>query len=107
MFMADSLAAHKSFAELIAGSKPVLIDFYSDWHDACKVVKPILEEVNRKMGDKVIVLKIDIDKNPKLARLYNIKSVPTLMLFKNNELKWRQAGVTPANTIDMVVRENL
>jgi thioredoxin 1 len=105
--MVDSLTAHKSFAELIAGNQPVLIDFYSDWHDACKAVKPILEEVTHKLGNKVILLKIDVDKNPKLARLYNIQSVPTLMIFKNNEIKWRQNGLAPFSTIEKMIRENL
>lgn len=105
--MVDSSTAHKSFAELIAGNQPVFIDFYSDWNDACKAVKPILEDITLKMGNKVLILKIDVDKNPKLARLYNILSVPTLMIFKDNVIKWRQTGAVPFNTIEKVIRENL
>jgi len=105
--MVESLAAHKSFEELLAGNEPVLIDFYSNYSGPCKEVKPILEEVKEKMGKKVIILKIDVEKNPKLTRLYNIHSLPTLMIFKNNEIKWRQSGTTPSKTIEKIIRENL
>ncbi len=105
--MVDAIAAHKSFVELIAGNDPVLIDFYSDWNGPSKELQPILEEIKRKMGDLVILLKINVDKNPKAQRLYNIQSVPTLMIFKNNEIKWRQNGAASSQTIEKKIRENL
>jgi len=105
--MTESIAAHKSFAELIAGNEPVLINFYSNFSGPCQEVRQILEEVKGNMGNKLIILKVDVDKNPKIARQYNIHSVPTLMIAKKNEIKWRQSGTTPSKTIEKIIRENL
>lgn len=105
--MVESAAAHKSFAELIAGDELVLINFYADWTEACNEVKSILERVRSKMKNEVIFLKIDVNKNPKLTRLYSIQSAPTLMLFKKNQILWKQAGVTPSQVIEKILQENL
>jgi thioredoxin 1 len=104
--MIDTIAAQKTFEELIASGEPVLIDFYADWSPPSLQVKPIIDEIKRKLGRKVIVLKINIDKNPRVARLYNIYSVPTLMLFKDSEIKWRQTGVLTPAAIEKIIREN-
>jgi thioredoxin 1 len=82
-----------NFSSLISDSKPVLIDFHTLWCGPCKVQSPILKEVASELGDKVRVIKIDVDQNPDLASQYQIRGVPTLMIFKNGEVKYRQAGL--------------
>lgn len=82
-----------NFNSLINDSKPVLIDFHALWCGPCKVQSPILKEVASEMGDKVRVIKIDVDQNPDLASQYQIRGVPTLMIFKDGEVKYRQAGL--------------
>lgn len=95
-----------NFDNLISGDQLVLIDFHALWCGPCKVLKPILEEVKQAEGDKVRIIKIDIDKNPNLARRFNVSGVPTLMLFKNGNSVWRQSGVMPAKQISQAIQAN-
>ena len=89
----------KSFKEIINQDKPVLVDFYATWCGPCKTMGPILENVKKKMGESASILKIDVDKNQKLASELNISGVPTLIIYKNGKQIWRQSGVVDANTL--------
>ena len=93
----------KSFGDIINGDKPVLVDFSAEWCGPCKMMPPILKEVKNKLGDGVTILKLDIDSNPAVASAYQIQSVPTLMVFRNGQIKWRQSGVIPAAQIQAVM----
>ncbi|MBS1928410.1 MAG: thioredoxin [Chitinophagaceae bacterium] len=87
------------FEQHIQGNKPVLVDFYADWCGPCKMMAPSIVDVKQKIGERAIVLKMDIDKNPAYASRYNIQSIPTLIIFRKGEILWRQMGVVPAATI--------
>jgi len=96
-----------SFFDIIASEQLVLIDFFAEWCSPCKTMSPILEEVKISLGDRVKVLKIDVDKNQRLAAALNVQGVPTLVLYKKNELLWRQSGVVPMNDIISKINEYL
>ena len=88
-----------NFEKLISGSKPVLVDFSAEWCGPCKMMPPILSDLKRKIGDKAIIIKMDIDKNPAYAQQYAVQSVPTLIIFQSGKIIWRRSGVTQANEI--------
>lgn len=96
----------ESFAEIINGSTPVLVDFTAEWCGPCRMMKPILHDLHQKMGDKVRILKIDVDRNPAVAGSYRVSGVPTLILFQNGNILWRQAGVVPANQLEKVILQH-
>lgn len=95
------------FNEIIASDTPTLIDFAAEWCQPCKMMPPILKEVKRQMGDKVRILKIDVDKNPAIAQKHQIRSVPTLMVMKSGNIVFKQAGVLQANQIVQMLQNHI
>ncbi len=97
----------ESFNDIIASERPTLVDFFATWCGPCKMMHPILEDVKKQLGDEAKVITIDIDKNEVVTNYYRVQSVPTIMIFKNGEIKFRQAGVQTANRLVEEVRKLL
>lgn len=97
----------KKFNELIAGSQPVLVDFYATWCGPCKMMQPILEDVAKQVGSKVKIIKVDVDKNSLAASNFQVRGVPTLILFQNGKPLWRKSGVVPANQLVQVIEQHV
>ena len=95
------------FNEIIQQSKPTLVDFFATWCGPCRMQAPILEEVKKTLGDKVNIIKIDIDQNQQVAQRYNVQSIPTLIVFKGGEALWRAVGVQQANILEAKLREHI
>ncbi len=93
-----------NFNNIIASDTPVLVDFHADWCGPCKVLSPILKEVKKELGDTIKIVKIDIDKNEKLASKYQVRGVPTMLLFKSGKQLWRQSGVLQKDQIISIIK---
>ncbi len=96
---------NKKLSDYIREDKSVLVDFYAEWCGPCKVMHPILEQVKEVMKEEVTILKIDVEKNPATATHYQIQGVPTLILFRHGQVKWRQSGVVPALQLEQVIKK--
>ncbi|WP_282787069.1 thioredoxin [Flavobacterium croceum] len=92
-----------SFGDLINSEKPVLIDFFATWCGPCQMLGPILKQVKDSLGDRITILKIDVDQNQEIASSYQVRGVPTMMLFQNGQMLWRQSGVLSKEDIIQVI----
>lgn len=97
--------ANSSFTDLVKSKTPTLVDFHAEWCGPCKMMKPILEELKNQIGSRARIIKIDVDKNQAIANLFQVKGVPTLALFKNGELKWKQAGVMQVEYLKRIIEQ--
>jgi thioredoxin 1 len=95
------------FKDIIESSQPVLIDFYADWCGPCKVQTPILKKLKKDIGDIARIIKIDVDKHPKLSQSLDIFSIPTVAIFQNGQMKWRASGVQSAAVLKNKIEELL
>lgn len=93
------------FNELINSEQPILVDFFAEWCRPCKTMTPILQDVVSKLNGKARIIKVDIEKNAKAASKYGVKTVPTLVVFKGGEIKWRHSGVIPANQLIEILQK--
>jgi thioredoxin 1 len=99
--------AHEKFNDIIQGEKPVLVDFHATWCGPCKMMAPVIQQIAAEFGDKVRVLKIDVDRNPQVSEAYQIQGVPTFILFKNGAIKWRQSGAMPRHHLESILQQHL
>ncbi|MGB3179925.1 MAG: thioredoxin [Cyclobacteriaceae bacterium] len=95
-----------NFQKLIKGDRPVLVDFHATWCGPCQTLAPILKEVSAEVNGRAKILKIDVDKNQQLASRYQVRGVPTLILFKNGKQVWRQSGVVQKNQLLKLIDQN-
>ncbi|MDR7130428.1 thioredoxin 1 [Algoriphagus sp. 4150] len=100
-------AKTKTFQELIDGDQAVLVDFFATWCGPCKMMQPILEDTAKQMGDKVRILKVDVDKNQLAAGKFQVRGVPTLILFQKGKILWRESGVIPAHQLVNILKTNI
>ena len=101
------LPKSKTFQELIEGDTPVLVDFFAEWCGPCKMMQPILEDTSKQLCGKVKILKVDVDRNPLAASRFQVRGVPTLILFSRGEVVWRQSGVVPAHQLVQIIENTV
>lgn len=95
------------FNELINSEVPVLVDFFATWCGPCKMMSPILDDLKDIMGDKLRVIKVDVDKNQAAAQAYQVRGVPTLILFKQGKILWRQSGVLQVSELAQIINNKI
>ena len=95
----------ENFSDIIKSEQLTLVDFFATWCGPCKMLHPVLEQIKKDLGDKIRIIKVDVDKNEALSMQYRIQSIPTLMIFKGGELKWRQSGALPERELKKVIAQ--
>ena len=95
-----------SFSKITDSEIPVLVDFYADWCGPCKMLAPILKQVKDEMGESIKIVKIDVDKNQSIASKYQVRGVPTMLLFKKGKQLWRQSGVLQKDAIVQIIKSH-
>lgn len=105
--MAANTKDKQSFSEIIKGETPVLVDFYTDWCGPCKMMTPILKKLKNRMGDQINIIKIDAEKNPAAAIRYQVRGVPTLILFQNGQILWQKPGVVQAEELYSIITSRI
>lgn len=95
----------ETFSNIIMSEKPVLVDFYAKWCGPCKATTPILESLKQQLGDKIRIIKIDIDRNSAMADTYSVRSVPTLILYKKGNIVWRASGARPLDELKNIISQ--
>ena len=92
-------------SNIIKSGQLVLVDFFATWCGPCKTMHPVLEQLKKDLGDEIRIIKVDVDKNEAIAIQLRIQSIPTLMIFKGGEMKWRQSGAMTANALAQVIAQ--
>ncbi len=105
--MAETTKKKTTFNDIINGEKPVVVDFYADWCGPCKMMNPILKDLKKSMGDAINIIKVDAEKNADAAIKYNVRGVPTLILFKDGQLLWQQSGVVQAKQLEQIINQKI
>lgn len=95
----------ENFSNIIKSGQLVLVDFFATWCGPCKTMHPVLEQLKKDLGDEIRIIKVDVDKNEAIAIQQRIQSIPTLMIFKGGEMKWRQSGAMTANALAQVIAQ--
>lgn len=96
----------QTFQEIIQSETPTLVDFFAEWCGPCKTMSPILDELKSQMGESVKIIKVDVDKNQNAASAFQVRAVPTLLLFKQGKILWRQSGVVPAFELKQIIDQH-
>ena len=95
----------ENFSNIIKSGQLVLVDFFATWCGPCKTMHPVLEQLKKDLGDEIRIIKVDVDKNEAIAIQLRIQSIPTLMILKGGEMKWRQSGAMTANALAQVIAQ--
>lgn len=98
---------NERFLNVINSNKPVLVDFFADWCEPCKQMSPILKEIKSELKDSIRIIKVNVDKNPMIATEYQIRSIPTVIVFKNGEMQWKGVGLRPAFELKNILRQHI
>lgn len=96
-----------TFKEIINGPKPVLVDFFAEWCEPCKSMAPVLQELSAELKDQAVILKVDVDKNQAAAQAFNVRGVPTFVIFKQGKEVWRQSGALPKQMLTQALTAQL